>query len=270
MMNLRCFQVKIAMTLMRLNIIVKDINALDVAKIDRGVINRKILMLLPKPKYNIVNAMLQKEKLDTMEVVELVGEIRAHEMSILGMEEEATSSKSIAFKAKVKNTHKLKMIKQDSSSGDQDDSSDDDDDKELALMMRKFTRLSDKIGKKEYSFDPKKRMFRPQDEKNKICYNCGERGHISPNCSKPDKRRSSSKNKHHQESSDEDESDDEDEKKKGKYKGYEKKKSYIKKTKLFPKKKNENKRSFVVEAQEWITDVSSSDDSSDEVVLQGW
>jgi len=99
----------------RLNIIVKDINALDVAKIDRGAINRKILMLLSKPKYNIVNAMLQKEKLDTMEVVELVGEIRAHEMSILGMEEEATSSKSIAFKAKVKNTHKLKMIKQDSS-----------------------------------------------------------------------------------------------------------------------------------------------------------
>ena len=121
-------------------------------------------------------------------------------------------------------------------SSDQDDSSDEDDSKELALMMRKFTRLSDKIGKKGYSFDPKKRMFRPQDEKKKICYNCGERGHISPNCPKPDKRRSSSKNKHRQESSDEDESDDDDDKKKGKYKGYDKKKSYIKKTKLFPRR----------------------------------
>jgi hypothetical protein len=30
-------------------------------------------MLLPKPKYNIINAMLQKENLDTMVVVELVG-----------------------------------------------------------------------------------------------------------------------------------------------------------------------------------------------------
>jgi hypothetical protein len=30
-------------------------------------------MLLLKPKYNIINAMLQKENLDTMEVVELVG-----------------------------------------------------------------------------------------------------------------------------------------------------------------------------------------------------
>ena len=56
-----------------------------------------------------------KGDLDNMEVVKLVGEIRAHKMAILGMEEEATSNKSIAFKAKVKNTHKLKMIKQDSS-----------------------------------------------------------------------------------------------------------------------------------------------------------
>ena len=49
----------------RLNVIVKDINALEVSKIDSGSINRKILMLLPKPKYNIINAMLQKENLDT-------------------------------------------------------------------------------------------------------------------------------------------------------------------------------------------------------------
>ena len=42
----------------RLNVIVKDINALEVSKIDSASINRKILMLLPKPKYNIINAML--------------------------------------------------------------------------------------------------------------------------------------------------------------------------------------------------------------------
>jgi len=81
-----------------LNVIVKDINALDVSKIDSGSINRKILMLLPKPKYNIINAMLQNENLEVMEVGELVGEIRAHEMRILGMTEEPTTSKSIALK----------------------------------------------------------------------------------------------------------------------------------------------------------------------------
>ena len=62
-------------------------------------------------------------------------------------------------------------------------SSDDEDDGELALMMRKFTRLSDKIKKKGYNFDPKRKMFRPrEDVKNKTCYNCGEKGHISPDC----------------------------------------------------------------------------------------
>ena len=75
------------------------------------------------------------------------------------------------------------MIKLESSSSDQDDSNDhsfndEDEDKELALMMRKFTRLSDKIGKKGYAFNHQKRVFRPRDEKNKICYNCGEKGHI--------------------------------------------------------------------------------------------
>jgi len=95
----------------RLNVIVKDINALDVSKIDSGSINRKILMLLPKSKYNIINAMLQKENLEKMEVEELVGEIHAHEIGILGMTEEPTTSKSIALKTKINKPRKLKMVK---------------------------------------------------------------------------------------------------------------------------------------------------------------
>jgi hypothetical protein len=72
--------------------------------------------------------------------------------------------------------------------------------------MRKFSRLSDKIGKKGYSFDLNKKVFRlRRDDKNKTCYNCGEKGHISPNCSKSVKRRSSFKNKQVQESSDDEE-----------------------------------------------------------------
>ena len=47
-----------------------------------------------------------------MEVGELVGKIRAHEMGILGMSEEPTTSKSIALKTKANKHRKLKMIKQ--------------------------------------------------------------------------------------------------------------------------------------------------------------
>jgi hypothetical protein len=188
-----------------LNLIVKELNSLNIFNLDKGMINRKILMLLPKPKYNIINSMLQKEDLDEMKVVELIGEVRAHEMSVLGISEEDTSSKSIALKAKTKKNLKLKMIKHESSSSEQDDNSsnNEDNDQELVLLMRKFSRLSDKIGKKGYSFDSNKKVFHPRrDDKNKTCYNCGEKGHISPNCSKPVKRRSSSKNKQVQESSD--------------------------------------------------------------------
>jgi hypothetical protein len=117
---------------------------------------------------------------------------------VLGISEEATPSKSIALKAKKKKNSKLKMIKHESSSIKQDDdsSNDKDDDQELALLMRKFSRLSEKIGKKSYSFDLNKKVFHSRrDNKNKTCYNCGEKGHMSPNCSKPIKRRSYSKNK---------------------------------------------------------------------------
>jgi hypothetical protein len=129
-----------------------------------------------------------------MEVVELVWEVRAHEMSVLGISDKPTTSNSIAFKANVKKTPKLKMIKHETSSSEQEDfhessSSDEDDDQELELLMRKFSRLSNKIGKKGYSFDPKKGVFRPSgSDKNKTCYNCGEKGHISPNCFNPVKR----------------------------------------------------------------------------------
>jgi hypothetical protein len=172
----------------RLNLIVNELNSLNISNLDKGMINHKIPMLLPKPKYNIINSMLQKEDLDEMEVVELIGEIRAHEMSALGISEEATSSKSIALKAKTKNNSKLKMIKHESSSSEQDDdsSNDKDDDQELALLTRKFSRLSDKISKKGYIFDPNKKVFHSRrDDKNKTCYNYGEKGHISPNSPSP-------------------------------------------------------------------------------------
>jgi hypothetical protein len=122
--------------------------------------------------------------------------------------------------------------------------------------MRKFSRLSDKIGKKSYIFDPNKKVFHPRrDDKNKTCYNCGEKGHISPNYSKLVKRKSSSKNKQVQELS-----DDYEDNHKGKNKTLERKKSYNKKSKYFAKKKSNTKRSFVVGTQEWVTDVPSSED----------
>jgi hypothetical protein len=102
----------------RLNLIVKKLNSLNVSNLDKGIINHNILMLISNLKYNIINFMLQKEDLNEMKVVELVGEIRAHEMSVLGISEKPTTSKSIAFKANVKKIPKFKMIKHETSSSE--------------------------------------------------------------------------------------------------------------------------------------------------------
>ena len=108
--------------------------------------------------------------------------------------------------------------------------------------------MSDKINKKGYNFDPKRRMFRLWgDIKNKTCCNFGEKNRISPDCPKPDKRKKDNKSKHRHDSS-----DDEEDEKKNKNKKLGKKKSHDKKTKLFPKKKGHTKRSFLVEKQEWL------------------
>jgi hypothetical protein len=131
--------------------------------------------------------------------------------------------------------------------------------------MRKFSRLSNKIEKKDYTFYLKKEVFHPNgSDKNKTCYNYGEKWHISTNCFKSVKKRSSSKNKQVKELS-----DDEEDNNNSKNKSYEKKKSYYKKINFFPKKKRKNMRSFVFATQEWVTDVSSSEDSSDEDDIAG-
>jgi hypothetical protein len=111
MINLRCPNEYCNNMFSRLNLIVKELNSLNVFNLDKGMINRKILILLTKPKYNIINSILQKKDPDEMEVVELVGEIRAHKMSVLGISEEVTPSKFLTLKAKTKKNLKLKMIK---------------------------------------------------------------------------------------------------------------------------------------------------------------
>jgi len=160
------------------NVIIEDINALDVCRLEKGAINRKILMLFPKPKYNIINTMLQKQKLDTMEVCEVISEIRAHEMGVLGMSEDSSSSsKNLALKAKTKRapTPKKVVLQAPSSSSEDEqeeqgnDSSDEEEDVELTLRKKKFNRLHAKINKKGFNFNSKRKAFRPRrDDKKKF------------------------------------------------------------------------------------------------------
>ena len=204
-----------------------------------------------------------------MEVSELIGEIRAHEMSVLRMFEETSSSssqgKNIAFKAKAKKsapkTIKPPIVESSSEDEDDNEAPSEEDEEELALLMKKFNRLNSKINKKGYNFDPKRKSFRPRTDDNKKCYNCNEDDHISYECPKPDKRRLSNKGKYKKE-----ESESEEEKPKKKYNF--KKGPSDKRSKLFPKKKKPQ-RSFMCETNEWVTDEETSEESSGDEELAG-
>ena len=233
----------------RMNVLVEDINSLELTQLSQGDIIRRILMVLPKPQYNIVISLLHERDINDMTVTDAVGKIRAHEMFLFGEQEESSTKKNLALKAKMvdkKKKVKLPSSSEDDDDDDQDDESDDDSDTELALLMRRTTRMISKFAKKGYNYDPKKNKFRsrkfgkPGGGEKKKCYNCGEFGHLSYDCPHPDKR---VKNKNKKFEANEDEVKDK------------------KKKKLFAKKGG-GRKAYIV--GEWTSGESSSEDSSDD------
>src|SRR6185312_8213837 len=171
----------------RLNVLVEDINTLEISPLSTSDIIRKILHSLHKPKYNIVTSLLYEKDFSTLQVSEVVGKIRSHEMFLLGEIDPSQAKKDLALKAKSEHKSKKKnkgKAPSPSSSDDEasEESSDVDGDIELALLMRKTTKMMSRLNKKGYTYDPKKNKFRTrrnQDNTNKTCYNCGKYGHLS-------------------------------------------------------------------------------------------
>ena len=84
----------------RLNVLVENINALEISPLSSSDVIRKILHSLHKPKYNIVTSLLYEKDLNTLEVGEVVGRIRSHEMFLMGEIEPPQAKGDLALKAK--------------------------------------------------------------------------------------------------------------------------------------------------------------------------
>ena len=93
----------------RLSVLVEDINALEISSLSTSDIIRKILHSLHKPKYNIVTSLLYEKDLSTLQVSEVVGKIRSHEMFLMGETKPPQTKKDLALKAK--SDHKSKKKK---------------------------------------------------------------------------------------------------------------------------------------------------------------
>jgi hypothetical protein len=233
----------------RLNVLIEALNDLGIDKMKNIDIVRRILGILPKEKYAHIVTVFHQCDLATIGITQLLGKIAGHELYMGYTQEEGTSSskkKDIAFKAT-----KEKKVPNKKDSSDEEAS----DEEDVALLVRKTSKMLDKLDKRGLNFDYKKKKFFASDKnkksiKNMQCYNCGELGHLAHSCPKPDKRKLKYKK-------DEDESDDEkpkDFKKKHHHKG----KKQGKPT-HFKKGKKKEARAYI---GEWVTDEESSEASS--------
>ncbi|XP_039787282.1 uncharacterized protein LOC120653649 [Panicum virgatum] len=237
----------------RLNVLIEDINALEISPLSTSDIIRKIFHSLHKPKYNIVTSLVYEKDLSTLQVNEVVGKIRSHEIFLLGEIDPPQAKGDLALKAKGENKSKKKSkgkTPMSSSSEASDDSSDEegDEDTKLALLMRKTTKLMSRLNKKGYNFDPKKNKFRIRKPKNalkKICYVCGNYGHLSYDCPQESNKKQDEDNqpRHNK---------DHDHKKDHDKKEYKKKRSF---------KKKEQIKAFL---GEWVIDSETSIDDDDD------
>src|SRR6266508_4626857 len=167
----------------RLNVLVEEIKALNVKKITDEDVVRKIISILPRTEYQIIVTLLRQEDLESMTPADVLGRIAAHELYELDgiLATSSTPSKNLALK--VEHEPRRRRVAKE-------DSSDDEENEYVSSIIKATMKLMSHLNKKGLEYNSKTGRFLPKGDHphGKImCYNCGEKGHISPKCSKPKK-----------------------------------------------------------------------------------
>ena len=79
-----------------------------------------------------------------------------------------------------------------------ENSSDDEDNEDVSSIIKATMKLMSQLNKKGLEYNSKTGRFSPKGDQPRgkiMCYNCGEKGHISPKCSKPKKFQDKNKGK---------------------------------------------------------------------------
>src|SRR5436189_2737375 len=139
----------------------------------------------------MIATLLRQEDFENMTPADALGRIAAYELYELDgiLATSSTPSKNLALKVE----HEPRIIKVA-----KEDSSDDDDNEDVSSIIKATMKLMSRLNKKGLEYNSKTGRFSPMGDHpgGKIkCYNCGEKGHISPKCSKPKKFQDKNKNK---------------------------------------------------------------------------
>src|SRR5438128_3288022 len=66
-----------------------------------------------------------------------------------------------------------------------EDSIDDEDNEDVSSIIKAIMKLMGRLNKKGFEYNSKTGRFSPKGDQScgkMVCYNCGEKGHISPKC----------------------------------------------------------------------------------------
>jgi hypothetical protein len=225
-----------------LNILVEEVNGLGLTQISQSDVVRKILSVLPIDKYGHIVTVLHQMNLSIATPTQILGMINAHEMYMHINDKDGSSSKrkDLALKDSQEKKGKAKM------QVEKESSSDDDLDANIALMVRKTTKILKKLNREGIKFDSRKKKLFPSKRKpisEMDCYNYGELGHLAHQCNKPKKNKFKGKKN--------DDSDDE-----------KKEKKFFKRKEEKHKRLHKKKNGEAYIVGDRLTDIESSSGSS--------
>jgi hypothetical protein len=132
--------------------------------------------------------MLHQMDLSTATTTQILVKINAYEMYMHIDDKDGSSSKKkdLALEANQEKKGKTKVLVEEESS------SYDDIDTNIAMMVKKTTKMLKKLNREGIKFDSRKKFFSSSKRKptSEIdCYNCGELGHLAHQWTKPKKNK---------------------------------------------------------------------------------
>jgi hypothetical protein len=172
-----------------LNILVEEVNGLGLTQMSQPDVVRKILSVLPIEKHGHIVIVPHQMDLSTATPTQILGKINAHKlyMHINNKDGSFSKKKDLALKANQEKKVKTKILVEEETS------SDDDLDINIALMVKKTTKMLKKLNQEDIKLIQERSSSLESRESSSRKWIAiiveRELGHLSHQCTKPKKNK---------------------------------------------------------------------------------